>query len=133
MNNKVILCVDDEGLVLNSLKTQLRTEFGNEYEYETSESASEALEILDELNEEGVDVIVIVSDWLMPGIKGDEFLVRVHEKFPNIAKIMLTGQADDAAIERARRDANLDCFLEKPWTKEALLAAVKAGMQKFTT
>jgi CheY-like chemotaxis protein len=132
VGSKVILCVDDESLVLNSLKTQLRTEFGSEYEYETSESASEALEILDELVDEGLDVIVIVSDWLMPGIKGDEFLVRVHQKFPQTAKIMLTGQADEAAIERAKVEANLDHFLEKPWSKEDLISAVKAGMQKLS-
>lgn len=132
MSNKVILCVDDEGLVLDSLKTQLRTEFGNEYDYETSESATEALEILDELEEEGLDVIVIVSDWLMPGIKGDEFLVQVHRKYPETVKIMLTGQAADAAIERAKRDAQLDYFLEKPWSKEDLLCAVKSGIQKFS-
>lgn len=130
MGHKVILCVDDEQLVLDSLKTQLRTEFGSEYDYETCESADEALEILEEFAEEGLDVVVIVSDWLMPGTKGDEFLVKVHQKFPGIIKIMLTGQADEAAVERARREADLYCCLNKPWTKDQLLSTIKSGVRE---
>ena len=39
----------------------------------------------------------------MPGIKGDEFLIRVHQKYPKIVKVMLTGQADEVAIERVKK------------------------------
>ncbi|NEQ32575.1 MAG: response regulator, partial [Leptolyngbya sp. SIO4C5] len=88
----------------------------------------DALEVIDELNQEAVGIIVIVSDWLMPGMKGDEFLVQVHRQFPQVIKVMLTGQADEAAIERAKAEANLHRCLFKPWTEAELIEAVKSGL-----
>lgn len=73
---------------------------------------------------------MIVSDWLMPKIKGDEFLVQVHEKFPDIAKVMLTGQADETAIKRAQSDANLQACIYKPWQENDLIETIKKGLNK---
>lgn len=130
MSKPVILCVDDEMVILNSLKLQLRKAFNKDYIYEVAESADEALEIIDSLNEDEVDILVIVSDWLMPGIKGDEFLIKVHQKFPNIVKVLLTGQADEDAVERAKTQANLHRCLSKPWTPEELIEAIQSGLSK---
>jgi|JFJP01.1.fsa_nt_gi Response regulator containing CheY-like receiver, AAA-type ATPase, and DNA-binding domains len=70
--------------------------------YEFAESAAEALEIIDEFCEDEVNILVIVSDWLMPGMKGDELLIKIHQKYPQIVTVMLTGKADQAAIERTK-------------------------------
>ncbi|MGL5874908.1 MAG: response regulator, partial [Xenococcaceae cyanobacterium] len=88
--------------------------------YEVAENAEEAWELIKELQADGIDIIVIVSDWLMPRTKGDEFLIQIHQCFPKITKIMLTGQADENAIERAKQEANLHACLYKPWTEEEL-------------
>lgn len=128
MADKVILCVDDEEMVLNSLEMQLKDQFGDQYLYEFAESAEDALEILEELEEEGIEVLVIVSDWLMPGIKGDEFLIKVHEKFPQIIKVMLTGQADEQAVERAKVEANLHHCIHKPWQTSELIETIQSGL-----
>ncbi|MDY6993316.1 MAG: response regulator [Pseudomonadota bacterium] len=125
----VILCVDDEVVVLDSLKIQLKQEFGDSYLYEVAESADEALEIIEELHEDEVNILVIVSDWLMPGMKGDEFLIRVHEKFPHILKVMLTGQADQEAIDRAHHEAHLHRCLHKPWNGKELIEIIKTGLK----
>lgn len=125
----VILCVDDEVVVLDSLKIQLKQEFGDSYLYEVAESADEALEIIEELHEDQVNILVIVSDWLMPGMKGDEFLIRVHEKFPHILKVMLTGQADQEAIDRAHHEAHLHRCLHKPWNGKELIETIKTGLK----
>jgi CheY-like chemotaxis protein len=131
MNKPVILCVDDEKVVLNSLKRQLKQAFGNDYQYEVAENADEALELIDELTQENIGIILIVSDWLMPGMKGDEFLIKVHQVFPKIVKIMLTGQADEAAIERAKEQANLHCCLYKPWSQTELVETIKSALEKL--
>ena len=86
MSKLSILCVDDEVIILNSLLRQMQAAFGDSYVYETSENAEEALEILEELQQENTDVIVIVSDWLMPGMKGDEFLIEIQKKIPMLSK-----------------------------------------------
>jgi len=132
MPKPVILCVDDEVVILNSLKIQLKKEFGDVYLYEVAENADEALEIIEEIQEEDEsDILVIVSDWLMPGIKGDEFLIRVHQKYPKIVKVMLTGQADAVAIERVKEQANLHRCLYKPWDGQELVETIKSGLAKI--
>ena len=120
MTKAAILCVDDEASILKVLKEQLKRCFGKRYIYETAQSAEEAWEIIDDLREDEIQLLLIVSDWLMPGIKGDEFLVQVHQRFPRIVNVMLTGQADKSAVERARKEANLHGCIYKPWKEEDL-------------
>lgn len=131
MSKPVILCVDDEIIVLQSLRTQLERALGDAYSYEIAEDAEEAIEVIHELNEEQANILVIVSDWLMPGMKGDELLIRIHQEFPHIIKIMLTGQADEVAIQRAKEEANLHECLFKPWSEEELVKTIKSGLAKL--
>ena len=126
---KAILCVDDEQIVLTSLKTQIREHFGDRYMYEVAESVDEAWEVIEELDGKGIRLLIIVSDWLMPGIKGDEFLIQVHRKFPGVVKVMLTGQASEEAIARVIREANLARCLHKPWTEQELIETIKQGLE----
>ena len=130
MNKPVIVCVDDEVDILNTLKMQLKNEFKDNYFYELAESGDEALEVIEAFQEED-QVIVVVSDWLMPGIKGDELLMIIHQKHPKIVKVMLTGQADKAALQRAVKHANLYCCLYKPWKGEELIETIKSGLAKL--
>lgn len=133
MAKNVILCVDDEKIILNSLKVQLKEEFGNEFSYETAENASDAEEIIEEMVDEGCKIVVIVSDWLMPGTKGDEFLIKMHKRHPQIVKIMLSGHASPEAIERAICEANLHKCLAKPWNSEELIETIREGLVKINT
>jgi response regulator RpfG family c-di-GMP phosphodiesterase len=131
MAKPIILCVDDEAVILTSLKRQLKQAFEDTYTYETAENADEALEILDEIEEDEASVLVVVSDWLMPGMKGDEFLIQVHKKFPKVVKIMLTGQADKSAVKRAIEEAELHQLFAKPWDGRELIESIKSGLKKI--
>ena len=128
MPKKAILFVDDEKIILQSLKAQIKKHFGNDYLYEFAESGDEAWEIIEELHGDGAQIMIIVSDWLMPNMKGDELLIRVHQQFPEIVKVMLTGQADDEAIERTRTQANLHSCLHKPWHEDDLIRTLQSGL-----
>jgi CheY-like chemotaxis protein len=128
MAKSAILCVDDETVVLESLELELRRAFDDVYLYEFAETAEEALELLQELIEDGIKIIVIISDWLMPGMKGDEFLIVIHRQYPNITTILLTGQANKEAIERAITQANLYAYLPKPWNSKILIQTIKSGI-----
>ena len=130
MEKGVLLCVDDEIIVLTALKDQLRRAFGSDFHIDVAESAEEALELRDELALDGHKLLVIVSDWLMPGMKGDEFLIKAHERFPSVVKIMLSGQAESAAVDRARREAALHDFLSKPWNAAALVESINQGLKE---
>jgi CheY-like chemotaxis protein len=131
MTDLAIICVDDEIVVLDSLKAQLKSAFGETYRYEVAEDAHEALELIDELIVEQVKIILIVADWLMPGMRGDDFLIQVHQQYPGIIKILLTGQADAAAIARAQKDANLLCCIHKPWSETELVDAIRSALERL--
>ncbi|ELR72388.1 two-component response regulator [Fulvivirga imtechensis AK7] len=132
MSRKVILILDDEPTILDAIKYQVSKTFGGEYEYELAESGEEGLEILEELIEEGLDMLIAISDWLMPGMKGDDFLIELHNRFPNCVKIMVTGQADQQSIDRAFKEANLHKVIYKPWVKEELVDAIRSGVSNLT-
>ncbi|MBI9018304.1 MAG: response regulator [Phycisphaerae bacterium] len=123
-----ILCVDDENVVLQSLKMQLNRFFGNKYLLEFAHKGQDALDLLDELVDEGVIVLVIISDWLMPGMKGDEFLSIVNQSFPDAAKVMLTGHASEQAIKNAREKAKLFAYIKKPWNANELLSIIEKAL-----
>ena len=129
MSESAIICVDDEVVILDSLKEQLKRKFGDRFIYEVAESAEEAWEVIEELQQDDINIIAIVSDWLMPGVKGDEFLIQIHQQFPKLVTVMLTGQADETAIERARQEANLHACLYKPWTEEELTEVIVTAIE----
>jgi CheY-like chemotaxis protein len=130
MAKNVILCVDDETIILESLQEQLERHFGSGYLYEIAENAQDGMEIVEELTSDGIKILIIVSDWLMPGIRGDEFLIRVHRKYPSIVKVLLTGQANEGAIKRAEQEAELFAVIHKPWSDAELFNIINAGLKK---
>ena len=133
-----IICVDDEKIVLNSLKSQLKRLFENEEAYEIlfAESAEEALELIEELDEEEKQLALIVSDQIMPGMKGDQLLIEVHRTHPETMKILLTGQTSLDAVQNAINRAGLYRYVNKPWDTEDLnltiTEACKSYLQKLT-
>lgn len=130
-NKKAILCIDDEPIILESLKEQIEKNFGDNLIYETAENADEAAEVLNDLRKNNIDVLVIVSDWLMPGMKGDEFLIQAHKEHPEIIPILLTGHASEQAISNAEKNANLFSCISKPWQEENLISTIKNALRKF--
>jgi CheY-like chemotaxis protein len=128
---QAILCVDDEEMILTCLKDQLRRRLGGQYLFETANSGEEALEVIDELVMDGISLVVVVSDWLMPGLRGDELLAQVHRQYPHILTVMLTGQADAIAIARAKAEANLYRCLHKPWDEEDLVQTIQSGLAQL--
>jgi DNA-binding NtrC family response regulator len=130
MEKPAIICVDDESMVLWMLRDQINANFGDRCRCEIAETVDEAWEVIEELNDEGVKILGVISDWLMPGVKGDEFLIELHQRFPDILTIMLTGQADKEAVERVRQYGNLYAYIRKPWAQTALIMTLKAGLEK---
>lgn len=127
----ILLCVDDELIVLNALRDQLRKAYGKQHLIEIAESAEEGLEILDELSGQGLVPLVVISDFQMPGMKGDEFLIQARRRFPYVVTVMLSGQVSDAAVDRMRQQGCLHSLLGKPWDSHALLASIDSGLEKF--
>ena len=65
---RVIFCVDDEEIVLKSLKRELQRPFPNFF-IETADSGNDALELFEELLAERHEIPVVISDQIMPAQK----------------------------------------------------------------
>ncbi|MEG4988641.1 PAS domain S-box protein [Microcoleus sp. BR0-C5] len=132
MNNKpVIICVDDEPIILESLKIELKKTLGEEHLLETAEGGEDALELIEELLAEGCEIVAVISDYLMPNIKGDELLKQIHIISPKTIKIMLTGQADLEAVANTIKYAKLYRYISKPWQSEDLKLTVKEAINSY--
>lgn len=127
----IILCVDDDTTVLNALRSMFASHFGSELQVEFAESGEEALEIEAELRGQNREIGLVISDFMMPGLRGDELLVRLHERSPSTIKILLTGQSDLTGVKRAINEANLYRFLEKPFLNEDVVLTVRAAIRAY--
>jgi CheY-like chemotaxis protein len=106
----------------------VRAAYESTYDYETAQSAEEAWEIIEDYHDRQRRIVLLVSDWLMPIEKGDSFLIRVAQNYPDIRLIMLSAYADEEAILRAERYANLFAFIRKPWEREVLLSTIQKAL-----
>jgi len=131
MKKPVIICVDDEQTILDSLEIDLLKAFEDKYLIETAQSGEEALELLSELLAEQYEVPVVISDQIMPNMKGDELLRSVYAISPNTLKIMLTGQADLEAVANAINYAKLYRYIPKPWQCEDLKLTVTEAIYRY--
>lgn len=131
MKKPTIVCVEDERIVLNKLKEELKDALGEEYAVETAESGEEALEIFKELLKEHVDIPVVIVDYIMPNMKGDELLQRIHTISPKTLKVMLTGQATIEAVTNVINYAKLYRYIAKPWKYEDLKLTIKEATRSY--
>ncbi|MDJ0728730.1 MAG: diguanylate cyclase [Crocosphaera sp.] len=127
----IIICIDDEMTVLDSLKIELKKALGDEYIIETAEGGEDALELMEDLIADGCQVALVLSDYIMPDIKGDEVLKRIHEMSPNTLKIMLTGHANLEAVSNAIKHARLYRYVPKPWQSEDLKLTVVEALHSY--
>jgi two-component system, sensor histidine kinase and response regulator len=131
MGKPVVICVDDEPIVLESLKTELRQSLGNDCLIETAEDGFEALELFSELVEKDCQIALVVADYIMPGMKGDEVLKQIHDLSPQTLNIMLSGQADLSAVSNAIKYARLYRYITKPWQREDFTLTVTEAVQSY--
>ena len=131
MNKAVILCVDDEKAILTSLKAQLINNFGREYKIEIAENGEEALEIINDIKLNNISLPAVIADHIMPGMKGDELLAKIHQIFPRTNNIMLTGQADATAVGNAVNNARLYRYIPKPWDRVDLNMTLTEAIRSF--
>ncbi len=109
----VLLLVDDEASILTALRRTLR---GSGFAIETASSADAALRRL-----ERGDVAAVLSDQKMPGRSGVELLRVVARRWPNVARVLLTGWPEEVP-PAVRAELGLRALLPKPWDADALRA-----------
>jgi putative two-component system response regulator len=118
-----VLFVDDEENVLSALE---RLFLDSGLRILRAGSGEEALELV----RKG-PVAVVVSDNLMPGMRGVELLSKVRDLSPDTARVLLTGYADlPTAIDAINR-GEVFRFHVKPWVDAEVVATVEEGVRRY--
>ncbi|RLB44128.1 MAG: response regulator [Deltaproteobacteria bacterium] len=117
-----VLIVDDEKAITELLEDVLSAE---PYELISAGSAEEALEILEQ---ESVDVVV--SDEMMPGMTGSEFLSIVRKKYPDTIRMILTGHANLEMAIKAINEGQIYRFFRKPCNVFDLAITIRQALQQ---
>lgn len=125
MPKPYLLCVDDERILLESLRVELRREVGSEFQVESAESGEEALALVHSLLLEGCELVMVISDENMPGMKGHDLLAAIRKLSPTTSLVLLTGYSDLDAIRDAVNIAGLYRYLNKPWRIEELAFTIR--------
>jgi thioredoxin reductase (NADPH) len=111
----VILTVDDDPEVLESLTRDLRSQHGAAYQVVPAASGTEAVRVLTQLALRERPVAMIATDQRMPQMTGIELLARAREIAPGAKFLLLTAYADTDVAIRAINEVGLDYYLSKPW------------------
>ncbi|MDV7104292.1 response regulator [Vibrio sp. TH_r3] len=132
MNKYLILCVDDEREVLDSVVQDL-SEFEDNFIIEGAESVAEAREVIQEYINDNIKLALILCDHIMPEQTGISFLIELnHDELTKPArKLLLTGQADLEATVEAVNSASLDFYIAKPWHGNELVATLKQQLTQY--
>ncbi len=117
-----ILLVDDEKGILASL-SRLLDEIDN-FEVFAYDSAIDALTFL-----ERTSVDLIISDMRMPKMDGATFLAKVAKRWPDTARIILTGFADMESTIRAINEGHISHYISKPWDDEKLVTKINEALE----
>lgn len=132
MSKPYLLCVDDERILLESLRVELRREVGSEFQVESAESGEEALALVHGLLAEGAELVMVISDENMPGMKGHDLLASIRRLSPTTSLVLLTGYSDLEAIRDAVNVAGLYRYLNKPWRIEELAFTIRQARRAQT-
>ena len=124
-----ILSVDDDILVLNSLRIQLERHFGETHLLEFAQNVDEAIGVIDDITSTGVELIVIISDWIMPSKNGDVLAEHVKAINPKIQVVVLSGQLQEEKAMALVASQTIDKVMLKPWSEEDLVNVINNALK----
>ncbi|HKK20585.1 MAG TPA: response regulator [candidate division Zixibacteria bacterium] len=120
-----ILIVDDDSSILKALKRALQDE---DYEVFTANEWHETVDLLAKHT-----FSVVISDFLMPGICGDDLLNMVQSKSPRTIRVMLSGNASTKSVPATIAAGILHCqiFISKPWDDDELRKTIRECIAEY--
>jgi CheY-like chemotaxis protein len=121
MKKLAILAVDDEKIILDSIKIQIEKNFSHKFIFDYADNPEEALEVIDELTKEDISLLLVISDYMMPGMTGEEFAIKVKSKIKNANILILTGHmSQEKGLDLMKKNIVLK-VMQKPWREDLLI------------
>lgn len=118
-----ILLVDDDENVLQGYYRNLRRHFAIEI-------ALGGVSALQAMEDHG-PFAVVVADMRMPGMSGLELLKTIKNRWPEVVRIMLTGNADQGTAADAVNQGEVFRFLSKPCDSDHMRMAILAALRQY--
>jgi len=115
-----VMFVDDETNILKAIRRLFRAE---DFDLYTAQSGAEALKLMDEIS-----VQVVVSDHRMPGMTGVDLLATMRERWPEIIRILVTGNSEIGIAVEAINRGEIYRLITKPWNDEEIRATVREAL-----
>jgi thioredoxin reductase (NADPH) len=115
MAKPVILSIDDDPSVLNSVERDLRAHYGQNYRILSIDQGRAALDYLKKLQQRNETIALFLVDHRMPEMSGVEFLEEAMKMYPQAKRVLLTAYADTQAAIDSINEVGLDYYLMKPW------------------
>lgn len=124
--NSVILCIDDDPFVLQMLSIQLNELLkGTGILIEFLTDPTLAVGKVEQLQADGFDVKLILTDYVMPKMTGYELIYALRIKYQDLRCILLSGQADKFETRELLELRMISCFIDKPWTLKDMRIALQ--------
>jgi putative two-component system response regulator len=121
---RTVLFVDDEQSIRNAIERMYMER--DDIRCLFAASGQEGLDILDK-----EEVWVVLSDYLMPGMRGIEFLSKVKGRHPDVIRIMMTAYADLSIAIDAINKSEAYRFVTKPWNNQELMDIVDEALMRY--
>lgn len=119
---KGIYCIDDDKFITSILKFQLVQSLSQEiFNVEILNDPRVIFETLNLHSKHGIDPIIMIVDFQMPHLRGDELIREVKSKYPEIKVIMLSGNSNAILVSDLEEEGLLDFYLMKPWDISELI------------
>ena len=121
-----VVCVDDDPYILQMLGFQLSKIMDQSHtliEYFTD--PDQAIENIDLLIEEDIDIMFVMVDYQMPSMTGAELIRKLKLKYQDLKCIMLSGQANRTSVDSLKTENLLEECIEKPWDEDELFDTLR--------
>ncbi|QPK81354.1 response regulator [Schaalia sp. ZJ405] len=127
-----ILSLEDEADVREALERDLEN-YLDRFRLEMAEDVDDAWAVIKEIEADGDELALVLSDHRLPGRSGVDFLVELvaDERLSAVRTVLVTGQANQEDTIRAVNEAGLDYYIAKPWDPEALKAVVRNQLTEY--
>ncbi len=128
--SQLILCIDDEAVILMALAMELRRGLGASFIIETATNLEELLELAGEYLAEDKRLACLITDWIMPGARGEDIARALRALSPGLPVLLMTGHSDTSEAEKSLAGGGPFKVVRKPWRNKELLIALNELLNK---
>ncbi len=123
-----VLVVDDDEDILDLIKITLEGSQDIDVKVVTTNNPQTGLKLL-----ESSKFDIVLSDHRMTGMSGVELLSHIREKYPDIIRVLITAYSELELARDAINRANVDLYIEKPWTRDQIREDIKMMLEGISS